>query len=290
LIKDGRIKDAERLLQRVLRAHPGGHPYALFGRFYREQQEFGKAEAVLNEAKERTPGRIVFLELGRLYKDTRRYREAEEMFRKALGGDLDDEVYLDLGQMYRKMKRYKDMEAMFSKGMATHSDKHRLYFELENLYQKQGRYAEAEAVYKNAIAVNGSYGDYLNLAQYYAAGNRWDEARATMRTAVRTVPATPDNYRRLQDILAEKGIVLVAMQYPARSVEFLKDLLSPQKGFILVDNEKIFKAGPYHEFYFERSYRRMPHYTKRGAELLARNAAQALRMAWYPRIRDPRGP
>lgn len=48
------------------------------------------------------------------------------------------------------------------------------------------------------------------------------------------------NYRRLQSILRERNIPLVAVQYPVLPVDMLREMLEPDPSVVLVDNEKIF--------------------------------------------------
>jgi len=123
--------------------------------------------------------------------------------------------------------------------------------------------------------------------------------------------ATLENYRRLADFAADRGIIYLAMQYPTGKVEALKNLfsLTPKLDYpafaysiyaefpgqklepkyrriIFVDNEcfnKFLGPGDYEEYFtdrFTRPHGRFGHTTAKGHALIARNAVRAIIENW----------
>ena len=88
------------------------------------------------------------------------------------------------------------------------------------------------------------------------------------------------NYQRLKEILTKRGIRLVCIQYPMRSVEPLKKMLEPHGDIIFVDNERIFKEAvkktDYTEYFGDMFAGDFGHCTAKGNRLLAENIANAI--------------
>jgi hypothetical protein len=93
-------------------------------------------------------------------------------------------------------------------------------------------------------------------------------------------PMTKRNYRRLKEVLDERGIRLVCMQYPMRSLSPLKAMFDDPKGVIFVDNEAVFKdavkQGSYDEYFSDMFAGDFGHCTAKGNRLLATNSADAI--------------
>jgi len=100
-------------------------------------------------------------------------------------------------------------------------------------------------------------------------------------------PITRDNYRRLADILKERNIQLVAVQYPIRSVKPLKRLLDGKDGIVFVDNKKIFKDalknGRYQDYFIDSFAGDSGHCSTRGNRLLAENIADTIIEEIFPK-------
>jgi hypothetical protein len=84
----------------------------------------------------------------------------------------------------------------------------------------------------------------------------------------------------MRRLLAERGIQLVAMQYPMRRVGVLKQLLDPAPDVIFVDNEKNFKRAllnqPHGEIFRDLFAGDFGHLTAQGNRLLAESVARAI--------------
>src|SRR5437867_13093057 len=92
---------------------------------------------------------------------------------------------------------------------------------------------------------------------------------------------TVRNYRDLARMLRDRGITLVAVQYPLRKVDGLRRMLDGETGVVFVDNEAVFKdalrSAPYGEYFTDAFAGDFGHLTPRGARLLAENLAHPIR-------------
>ena len=129
------------------------------------------------------------------------------------------------------------------------------------------------------------YGQLALVAQARGDQRAFEERLGRARTlrALREEPSTPTarNYRELRQLLRERGIPLVAVQYPMRSVDSLRRMLHDDEGIVFVDNEAVFKealrAAPYTEYFADAFAGDFGHLTPKGNRLLAENVAHAIR-------------
>lgn len=93
-------------------------------------------------------------------------------------------------------------------------------------------------------------------------------------------PTTVVNYRKLADILAQKNIKLVSVQYPVRTVAPLQIILEGKPVWAFVDNEESFqsvlKRENFQDYFFDRFGRQFGHCTAKGNQLLAENVARVI--------------
>lgn len=93
-------------------------------------------------------------------------------------------------------------------------------------------------------------------------------------------PVTRKNYREIMAQLRERGIPLVAVQYPMRRVEPLKRLLEWPADVVFVDNEKSFKSAllgrPVTEIFTDLFAGDFGHLSPLGNRILAENFADAI--------------
>lgn len=104
--------------------------------------------------------------------------------------------------------------------------------------------------------------DYDNTAKAYAA------------------PETISNFNAIHDVLEQREIPLVVMQYPLRALAPLKGLFGAEDGIIFVDNENLFKDvlddGEYEEYFVDRFAGDFGHCTKKGNRLIADTVADII--------------
>lgn len=120
-----------------------------------------------------------------------------------------------LARIYQAAGRDDDAVALLEAAVARHPDAHFFRVELARLDLELGRKAAAEV--------------QLREARRLAEG--------------RLLGVTRESYWRAADLLRERGIRIVAMQYPMRSVETLRQLLADVPGVVFVDNEPAFREA-----------------------------------------------
>lgn len=101
-------------------------------------------------------------------------------------------------------------------------------------------------------------------------------------------PGTRENYREMWRVLHERGIQLVAVQYPMRRLAPLTRLLATANDVVFVDNELVFKRAllgrPYTEIFIDLFAGDFGHVTVEGNRILAENIAEAI-LALVPDVR-----
>ena len=94
------------------------------------------------------------------------------------------------------------------------------------------------------------------------------------------LPVTRESHRRLKEILEQRGIHLVAVQYPMRDVDTLRSLYDDPTGITFVDNGPTFQRAVerlgYFEIFVDHFAGDFGHMTRRGKGLLGRNVARAI--------------
>jgi len=108
---------------------------------------------------------------------------------------------------------------------------------------------------------------------------RWtSEARKLRESRFR--PMTRDSYHTLQRLCWERGLLLICVQYPTRSLAPLQALFADPGDIVFVDNESSFAAAlqsmEYSELFADDYYGDFGHATERGNRLLARNVSAAI--------------
>ena len=160
------------------------------------------------------------------------------------------------------------------------------YLELGKFYCNQEKNAEAEEIFKRSIEINPSnYWAYEALAHRYQELGNSKLTEEYFREADGVIPeyympATRRNYQRLKEVLLQRGIKLVCVQYPVLNVESLKKLFDSPDGIIFVDNERLFKEAirqaSYDEYFTDIYGGVFGHKTPKGNRLLAENIASVI--------------
>ena len=119
---------------------------------------------------------------------------------------------------------------------------------------------------------------YVRLGDFQAADRYFN--KITQFYVNNIFPQTQKNYIKLADIAKAHNIMLVAMQYPVRSVRPLKAMLADRPEVIFVSNEKNFRQAlkeyPIEEIFVDQFAGDFGHATYLGDWLIARNLARAL--------------
>lgn len=228
--------------------------YFKLGDDYKRQGKLYEAEEMIRKGIDIKPQECGgYAELGEFYRGQERYKEAENMLKKAIEIDPEYEpAYTSLGLCYRLQGKIQAIDELSEKIIKENFKNDRLYGFVATSYRKQGKFKEAEKYYMKANEFR---------LQYYN-------------------PATRHNYRKFKEIVAQKGVKMVAVQYPVRSVGSLKKLFESTQGIIFVDNEKVFKDvlsyESYDDYFDDCIGGEFGHATVKGNRLLAGNIADVI--------------
>lgn len=167
----------------------------------------------------------------------------------------------------------------------------RIPFRQATLAIKDGRLDEAERAFTELErAAAETHPEFLVLAQGklasiadirgdHAAAAAYRAAAASGRTGIAD-EATKQSYRRLVSIVQQRGIRVVAMQYPLRSVDTLRELLGDPPGVTYVDNDATFQTAlqiaPWEHWFNDTVAGDFGHTARAGSRLLAENVARVI--------------
>ncbi len=319
-IIQGKYPAARAFLKKALRANqrrridyagfeshgpsPGSlRTYTEIGGYYQKATRFREAERIYRQILDVNPQNYeICLQLGECHKNEGKLRDAEEAFTKAIAINAgESRAYFRLGCLYEIQARYEEAEQAWIKGLKANPANFHLHTQLAQLYTRQGRSQDAEKVLQGVREMRPQ-----NYVSYPGPGDHGkppagfqeaDEARTgKARDAIGTYiermerlaiykGATIDNYRKLSDMVRARGMQLVVVQYPCRSIEPLRNIFKDREGIIFVDNEYTFRKalqqGGYDEYFNDRFAGDFGHCTRTGNRLLAENIAQAIMKAGY---------
>jgi len=285
----GRFEKIEKMLKKRMEKNPdNAEIFFMLGNCYREQARHKEAREILKKAVALDPEyATAYLELGLSYANRGEIRKAEKMFKKAIKSNgLDYGAYVELGILYIDQKRYKEAEKILSKAVKIDPKYEPTYTMLGVCYRQQGRSDKiqelSEMIIKEDIKNDRLYGfvathykeqgEFEEADKYYEKANKFREEYYDR--------ATRHNYKKLNDITEQRGVKLVCVQYPVRSVKPLKKLFDSTEGIIFVGNEKIFKEAlekaSYDEYFTDNFGGEFGHCTRKGNRLLAENIADTI--------------
>jgi tetratricopeptide (TPR) repeat protein len=280
---------AERAFKKAIELNPKNYEvYIELGLCYKDQGKHGQAEEALKKAIELNPASDkACRELVWFYTYRGEYLQAEEIAKKAIAlNPKNDKVYMELGFCYRTQKKYLQAAEVFKKAIELKPRNDVAYFELGGCYKISGKLSQAAEAFRKVIELNPENdraymallvlseetGDHKYTQRYSAEMNRLKSKQYN--------PITAHSYQRLKEISDKRGIKLVCIQYPVRSIEPLKRIFQGQDGVIFVDNEKVFKdalkKASYREYFTDMFGGEFGHCTYKGNRLLAENIANVI--------------
>jgi len=258
----GKYQDARNIFDKVEAEYPEAYQvYIERGYLYRLEGRHDEAEDIFREAIIKLPYNVkAYLGLGSILEDFGRYEEAREVFTQALSlGNRDKNALLSIGRCFIKQKQYARAERIFKKTELIYPDSDAAHSFLVTCYNALGK---------------------SNLAQKH-----YDSAKELRFQNINML--TTKNYQRTAEILKEKTIPFVCVQYPMRNVDILKYMLEPYENIIFVDNELTFKNALQEEGYdtyftvvFAGDF---GHCTPKGNRLLAKNIAKTILEDYFGR-------
>ena len=288
-LSQGKLSQAEDLFKKAIELNPkNDRAYVELAWFYSKQGKFPQAEDAFKTALELNPKNDnAYSELGWFYREQGELSQAEDAFKKAIElNPKNDNAYVGLGWLYRVQGKFPQAEDTFKKAIELNPKNDNVYVELGWVYLNQGKSTQAEDLLKKAIDINPENDRiYGAMSVLYEEMGRSELAKEYARKANRLrleyyTPITVNNYRKLKEVLDKRGIRLVCVQYPMRSIEPLKKIFEHDEGLIFVDNESIFKEvlkkASYKEYFRDMFGGDFGHCTEKGNRLLAQNIANVI--------------
>lgn len=204
--------------------------------------------------------------------------------RKKFPDNID--LRLHRGTVYLFQKRWVDAQEVFYEIVQTTEYNDDAYMGLAWAFMQQGKYAPAEELLRENLRLNPrdvTYGALILCYQKQGRNNMADRYRreAERRRVRMMLPGTQENYRQTYQYLHERGIPLIAVQYPRRDPGLLEAILGERPDVVIVDNQADFDAAVArdgYEAYFVNNFAGdFGHGTAAGNRLLAENVAEAVR-------------
>ena len=294
-LTQGLYDEAETMFKKAIKINPENEaPYLeLLAWCYALKGEHGASKDIFKRAIEINPENVeAYFGLGWCCWHQGEYESAEEMLTKAVEIDPgNDYMRSELGRYYSFKGEYDKAEEMLQEAIQINPKNYKAYAELSWCYRRQGKYDMAAEMGKKAIEIDpendwiyGSlglcykeWGNTKTAEEYF---KKAEELRLEYYNAI-----TRDNYQRLAEILTQRGIKLVCVQYPVRSVEPLKKMFHNRENIIFVDNEKVFKEAlsraSYDEYFIDIFGGDFGHCTPKGNALLAENIADVILKEYF---------
>lgn len=282
--EEGRQEQAEAMFLEVVKRHPSMQAWLDLALHYERLEEHDKSAPAFSAAVAADPDNgFAHFALGRTYRKLDRFEEAAREFEVAVRlNPYDANGHVSLGLCYEALEKFEEAERAFLEGLELAPQHNRVFIRLADFYERRGEHEKFEELIPLVLDKNGSHVVVGRMARYYhRTGNREKAAEyAALADRLRLTywhEMTEQNYRHMLQVLREKGLKLVAVQYPTRSVEPLKRMLPDHEDVFFVDNEELFKTAleeyPYEEIFWDNCYGDFGHCTGLGNRMLAENVA-----------------
>lgn len=259
--------------------------YIDVGRRYRYSEEYDIAEKIFERIIADNPKYIqTYLELNECYYMQEQHDKMVVLLENAMkqADDVSDiRPYLELGRFYRLEGKHIKSREMFIKAIKKAPHLVLPYVELGRSYREQGKYVKAVECLKESIAMNPKWDrGYAALALHYQDIGKDKKAALYFNLANKLrlesySAVMRDNYLRLREILKERRIQLVCVQYPMRDLNTLKTLFDDKEGIVFVSNKNVFrdaiKKGSLTDYFTDTFAGDFGHCTAKGNRLLAKN-------------------
>lgn len=297
----GNVKRALPLFLKAIELEPDNLSISAqlvqLARYCHSLGDFDEAEQLFIQALASEPAYADgYAEMGRFLIWRDRHREAEQMCRKAIEINPEHELaWAELGNICKSLGRKDEAKRMFQKVLDINPVNNIAFRILIVWHLEEKNYEKVEELCREILEIDPRHDVALgimavccqargeqDLAEKYFS--QAGELRAGLLN-----PKWAENYRKAARMTREKGIPLVAVQYPMRDVDHLKRIFPDPEGIIFVDNREIFRqaleAGSYPDLFTDCFGGDFGHCTPRGNRLLAENIAEAI----LPVIRGEQG-
>jgi formylglycine-generating enzyme required for sulfatase activity/tetratricopeptide (TPR) repeat protein len=265
----GKLAEAAEADKKTLEINPRNDGvYVRLGWFYLGQGKLAAAEGAFKKASEANPGRQAgSWGLEAVYRRQGKLAEAAEEDKKTLRDDSsNDTAYTRLAW---RLGHLSESQKLLEKATLQKLEK-----------SVRGGSTAIDRRYAALATAYAGMGDAGRAKQYH------EKAEELRRKEYDSVTAA--NYRWLKETLDRRGIQLVCVQYPMRSLAPLRKIFQGRDhGIIFVDNENIFKDAvkkdSFDAYFVDVFGGDFGHCTRKGNELLAQSIADVLWREYFIR-------
>jgi tetratricopeptide (TPR) repeat protein len=228
--------------------------------------------------------------LSSIYENNNELDKAEKILQQfVVANPQDQSGNLRLGSFYRNHHRLSEAVAAFTEAYAHERWQLSACLELSECYREQGKYTEAERLLKDVAERSGSDTIYGALAIHYLEQGKYELSDRYFKLAeemhASVNPVTHKNYHELIRQAKVRGIAVVVMQYPMRSIEPLKKSLNDENDIIYVDNEQVFKKAVknarFCDYFLDQFAGDFGHCSNAGRVLMAENIAHTILVQYF---------
>ena len=246
---------------------------------------YPQAETVIRQFAAEFPNLFrVYEKWGRLLYLTKNLEGSKQAFLKSLQlNPTSLGSYLALANMLGELGETDQAKRVYQRVIELHPDKMHPYYVYGYFLLDLKKYVEAEQIFKKSLTL-GATGYkkeiYTYLIKTLETQGKTDEALKYRSELFNLDMPEKANYNRIKEILAEKKISMIAVQYPRRDVTLLKYMLDPASGVIFVDNkdnfENALKEWNFYDLFIDADGEDFGHFTPRGARIMAQSIAEVV--------------
>ncbi len=226
--------------------------------------------------------------LGGIFVEQKNYSEAVKYFVRQLAiNPQSADIYGQLAFCYRRLGQPQMVEKIFNQGLKARAVDEKVFYEWGALLLEEKKYFQAQKAFEESLRRNpddfhgANVKIYEQLLQCYEAQQNADQVAKIRKIIQKKInqynSQTQENYRKLIQIAGKHRVPILAVQYPHRPVDPLREMLASQSGVVFVDNQKVFTDAlavyPYDEIFSDRFAGDFGHCTSHGNALLAGNVA-----------------
>lgn len=257
---------------------------------YAQKNDSKTAHNVFEEISTLEPNHPrLLVEKGLFYGYQGDLKKSEDAFKRSIHlFPLVDEAYFELALIFWNTERYEEFDEIMNKARAVPSiniaDFLTDVFEAEGLKKENLDYAletllQVDKNHPKNIKVNGLLAYIYQQKNFNELSLKYYKKSQQLRS-MNHHPVTLKNYRKLNQILSNRDIKKVYMQYPMRNINHLRSMFQQSKDIVFVDNEKLFNDAVHkhgYDFVFiDRFAFDFGHATVFGNQLMAGNIADIL--------------
>ncbi|MBN1823098.1 MAG: tetratricopeptide repeat protein, partial [Endomicrobiales bacterium] len=291
-----RKKEAERMYKKAIKVSPKNtRAYEALGGLYMSSSRAREAERVYRRAVKVNPDNSeAYVWLGEYFMKSGQEKEAERMFKKAIDvNPLDTVACIELCTFYKNSRMIKKVRQMYNKALEISPDDTGLIRNALGFYRRNMFVNECDLVLaKTKNKCPDEMWMHLELLHYYKRkgdSRNYERENNIIRKYYRGSSESEQNwfdaavianYREFVRKVRMKGVKMVCMQYPARSVKPLQEMLKEHEDVTFVSNEANFKEAIektcYWELFEDCFAGDFGHCTKEGNRLIAENLAEVI--------------